>query len=257
MDVLRRRLLFTGLGTGLGLSACGSLPTPAEPAAPQQAQQLDVPDGTGGTRRMRFWLHLPNEYSAESRGTAWPMVFFLHGSGERGTDMKLVKVHGPPKQVEQGRNLPFVLVSPQLDEGRSWDAVELQALNVALHSRLRVDPQRVTATGLSLGGLGVWNWAARYPSALAAIAPVCGFGKPAEACALSAVPVRAYHGAVDSVVPLKAHQAMVDAHRACGGRAEFIVYPGVDHNSWDPAYADPALYPWLLAARSNTGKAPA
>lgn len=251
MDLQRRQLMFTGLG----LAACGSLPTPAEPARPQQAQSLDVADAEGRTRTMRFWLHLPNDYSAS--GPAWPLLFFLHGSGERGTDMQQVKVHGPPKLVEQGRNLPFVLVSPQLDAGRSWDPVELQALSLALQSRLRVDPQRVSATGLSLGGHGVWHWAARFPSALAAIAPVCGFGRPADACALKQVPVRAYHGAVDSVVPLKAHQAMVDAHRACGGQVEFIVYPGVDHNAWDPAYADPALVPWLLAARTNPGKAPA
>ncbi len=251
MDRLRRRLSLSGLA----LAGCGSLPTPADPAQPQQTQQLDVTDADGRPRTVRFWLHLPNDYRAN--GPAWPLVFFLHGSGERGTDMSLVKVHGPPKQVEQGRDLPFVLVSPQLDEGRRWDVVELQALSLALQSRLRVDPRRVSATGLSLGGHGVWHWAARFPDALAAIAPVCGFGRPAEACALKRVPVRAYHGAVDSVVPLQAHQAMVDAHRACGGRVDFIVYPGVDHNSWDPAYADPALYPWLLAAKTPNGKAPA
>jgi predicted peptidase len=149
------------------------------------------------------------------------------------------------------------LVSPQLDAGRVWEPLELHTFRAALLAQLHVDPLRVSATGLSLGGHGVWHWAARFPDTLAAIAPVCGFGRPADACAVRQVPVRAYHGAVDSVVPLQAHQAMVDAHRACGGRVDFIVYPGVDHNSWDPAYADPALVPWLLAAQSTHGKAPA
>lgn len=259
MNLLRRHLM----AASLGLAGCGSVPMPvpaaAGPARPQQAQSLDVVDAEGRTRRMRFWLHLPSGYTAngEPWREPWPMLFFLHGSGERGTDLDLVKVHGPPKQVAQGLDLPFVLVSPQLEEGRRWDVVALQALNVALQARLRVDPRRVTATGLSLGGHGVWLWAARFPDALAAIAPVCGFGQPADACALKQVPVRAYHGAVDSVVPLKAQQAMVDAHRACGGQVEFIVYPGVDHDAWNLAYADPALYPWLLAARAQAAKAPA
>ena len=133
MDLLRRHLTLSGLA----LAGCGSLPTPADPAQPQQAKRLEVLDAEGRPRTVRFWVHLPNDYSAN--GPAWPMVFFLHGSGERGTDMNLVKVHGPPKQVEQGRDLPFVLVSPQLDEGRGWDAVELQALNLAPMGAIALD----------------------------------------------------------------------------------------------------------------------
>lgn len=253
MDLARRTLVAAG--AGLGLVACGTAPATG-PVQRQQALSWELADAEGRKRALRFWLHLPKGYRAD--GAAWPLVVFLHGSGERGADLDLVKVHGPPKQVEQGQDLPFVLVSPQLDaDRRFWDPLELHTLRAALLAQLHVDPQRVTVTGLSLGGHGAWHWAARFPDTLAAIAPVCGFGRPADACALKQVPVRAYHGAVDSVVPLRAQQAMVDAHRACGGRVDFIVYPGVDHNSWDPAYADPALVPWLLAAQTPNGKAPA
>ena len=115
-----------------------------------------------------------------------------------------------------------------------------------MQQRCRIDTNRVLATGLSLGGHGVWNWAAAYPGDLAGIAPVCGFGSPAQVCQARTVPVRAYHGETDDVVPVAAQQACVDALRTCGGRADFIVFPGVGHGAWDPAYQDPALVPWLM-----------
>lgn len=251
MGLQRRQCLLSGLG----LAACGSVPEPPARVMAEQALSWTLADAHGQQRALRFWLHLPRGYRSD--GPAWPLLVFLHGSGERGSDLDLVKLHGPPRLAAQGRDFPFVLVSPQLDAGRRWEPLELHTLRTALLAQLHVDPQRVSATGLSLGGRGVWHWAARFPDTLAAIAPVCGFGRPADACALKQVPVRAYHGAEDSVVPLRAQQAMVDAHRACGGQVDFIVYPGVDHNAWDPAYADPTLVPWLLAARTHPVKAPA
>lgn len=194
---------------------------------------------------VRMWLHLPRGYPASAR--AWPLVVFLHGSGERGTELERVKAHGPPKLVERGANYPFILVSPQLDEGRRWESVPLHGLLLALQRWLRIDPDRVCATGLSLGGHGVWDWATAYPRDLAAIAPVCGFGEAEDVCRMQRVPVRAYHGAADSVVPLARQQECVDALRACGGTADLIVFPGVGHDAWNPAYDDPALVPWLMA----------
>ena len=90
-------------------------------------------------------------------------------------------------------------------------------------------------------------WATAFPGDLAAIAPVCGFGDPDDVCRAQHVPVRAYHGEADTVVPLAGQQACVDALRACGGTVEFITYPGVGHDAWNPAYDDPKLMPWLLA----------
>jgi predicted peptidase len=196
---------------------------------------------------MPAWLYLPRGYA--QTGQAWPLVVFLHGSGERGTELDRVKVHGPPKLAANGTEYPFILVSPQLADGRRWEATALHALLAALQSKLRIDPARITATGLSLGGHGVWEWATAYPRDLAGIAPVCGFGEEEDVCRMRQVPVRAYHGAADDVVPLAAQKACVDALRACGGAAELIVFPGVGHDAWNPAYADPALVPWLMARK--------
>jgi len=237
--VIARRAL---LASPLLMTAC--MHTPAAPQLEGQ-HPFELPATAGLTEPVRMWLYLPPGYVASTR--AWPLVVFLHGSGERGTELARVKAHGPPKLADRGANYPFILVSPQLDEGRRWDAVPLHALLLALQTRLRVDRDRVCATGLSLGGHGVWDWATAYPQDLAAIAPVCGFGEPEDVCRLRQVPVRAYHGAADSVVPLARQQECVDALRACGGSVELIVYPGVGHDAWNPAYDDPALVRWLMA----------
>ena len=217
--------------------------TPVAPVAPvTTAIELPLP---GAGAPMRAWLTLPRGYD-ESSWYRWPLLVFLHGSGECGTDLNAVRQHGPPKHVLAGREYPFILCSPQLEHDLPWPTDRLHALLGALQARWRIDAARVMATGLSLGGDGVWDWAAAYPADLAAMAPVCGAGDPARACRARQVPVRAYHGAADDVVPLAAQQACVDALRACGGKVEFIVYPGVGHGAWEPAYDDPALVPWLM-----------
>lgn len=243
--MIARRTLFAA---PLSMTACMHTPTPPPtPTAPQREGQhpFELPATAGLTEAVRMWLYLPPGYLTSTR--AWPLVVFLHGSGERGTDLVQVKAHGPPKLAERGANYPFILVSPQLDAGRRWDSVPLHALLLALQARLRIDRNRVCATGLSLGGHGVWDWATAYPQDLAAIAPVCGFGEAEDVCRMRHVPVRAYHGATDSVVPLARQQECVDALHACGGSANLIVYPDVGHEAWNPAYDDPALVPWLMA----------
>ncbi len=234
----RRRLLMT---TPALLSACAALP-PTPPhglaAGEQRPWQLDGE---------RMWVWLPPEYAR--RSAPWPLLVFLHGSGERGSDLEKVKVHGPPMWAARGTAYPLVLVSPQLEEGARWDPERLHRLLGGLKSTLNIDPRQCLGTGLSLGGHGVWNWATAYPGDLAAIAPVCGYGDPARVAAMRDVPVRAYHGDADTVVPLDQQQACVDALNAAGGRATLTVYPGVGHGSWVPAYQDAALLPWLLAQR--------
>lgn len=202
---------------------------------------------------MRLWLHLPRGYHANAE--PWPVLFFLHGAGERGDDLARVKVHGPPKLVAQGREFSFILVAPQVAEHDNWSPHELHALLEVLKNRLRIDVDRVYATGLSMGGHGVWDWAITYPHDLAAIAPVSGFGDHLRACRMRHVPVRAYHGADDTVVPLAMQRKMVDAVRDCGGQVEFIVYPHVGHDAWSRAYNDAQLYRWLLGQRRRRAAA--
>lgn len=222
------------------MTACAHTPPPPR----EQALSLNLPTRSAP---LRAWLHLPRDYA--EAGRAWPLLVFLHGSGERGDDLQRVKVHGPPMHAGRGTDYPFVLCSPQLEADADWHLPTLHALLAELQSRLRIDAARITATGLSRGGHGVWRWAAAYPEDLAGIAPVCGFGDPQQVCRARHVPVRAYHGDADTVVPLARQQACIDALRACGGQAGFTIYPGVGHDAWTPAYEDPALVPWLMAQR--------
>jgi predicted peptidase len=235
--ITRRSTLFLPLL----MTACASLPPPDEG---QHAIDIRI---AGEDQPMRLWLYVPRGYNASSQ--SWPLVVFLHGSGERGAELERVRAHGFPKHAARGADYPFILASPQLEEGRRWEAVRLHGLMLALQARLRVDAERVCATGLSLGGHGVWDWATAFPQDLAAIAPVCGFGEPDDVCRLRRVPVRAYHGEADTVVPMASQKECVDALRACGGEVEFIVFPGVGHDAWNPAYDDPALVPWLMRQR--------
>ena len=183
-----------------------------------------------------------------STSRLWPLLLFLHGSGERGDDLAKVKVHGPPKQLDGRDDFPFVVVSPQCPEDQRWQADALAALLDDVTKRLRIDPDRVYVTGLSMGGRGTWDLAMSYPERFAAIAPVCGGALPDRACRLRDVPVRAFHGAKDPVVPLAESETVVDAVRKCGGTA-VVVYPDAGHDSWTATYAEPSLWDWLLSHR--------
>ncbi len=196
---------------------------------------------------LRYLVWAPEPAARPAAG--WPLLIFLHGSGERGDDLARVKAHGPPKYAAAGRRFPFVLVAPQLPEEQQWDPDALEALRADLVARWPIDPDRVLLTGMSLGGYGTWDYAVEFPDRLAAIAPVCGIGLASWAARLAKLPIWAFHGALDDVVPLAPDRLMVEAVRAAGGRPKFTVYPDLGHNAWDPAYADPALYEWLLAQR--------
>lgn len=223
------------------LAAMIALPARADDG---QTPQLPVaPDGYA------YQLNLPKGYSADT-ASRWPLMIFLHGSGERGDDIARVKVHGPPRVADRDPSLPFVIVSPLLPADQDWDIAKLDALLDHALASLRVDPARVYLTGLSRGGHATWRWAAAEPWRFAAIAPVAGRGDPEVACALAKVPVWAFHGDRDDVVPPEGSFAMVRAIRACGGSPRLSIYPDLSHNAWDPSYDDPALYLWLLKQRN-------
>jgi predicted peptidase len=205
----------------------------------------------------RFLLALPKGFDAKA-GTRWPLLIFLHGSGEAGTDLDKVTVHGPPRLMKEGQSLPFIVASPQSTYQfpyGGFDPVELDAMLDELLARLPVDPDRVYLTGLSLGGMWSYGWASLRPGRFAAIVPISGAWNPEDACRLKSVPVRAFHGAKDDVVPVAHEQAMVEAIRACGGDATLTVYPDAGHDAWTRTYADPALYAWLLTQRRHAAPA--
>jgi predicted peptidase len=197
--------------------------------------------------RLGYLLFLPDDYG-ENPDRKWPLILYLHGIGERGDDLELVKIHGIAKVVEKRPSFPFVAVSPQCPDGTLWwhHSLILKGMLDDILARYAVDPNRVYLTGNSMGGYGTWSLAMAYPDRFAAIAPICGGGMPEWVAALKDVPVWAFHGADDAAVPLERGQRMVDALRACGGTVRFTVYPGVGHNSWTQTYDDPELYAWFL-----------
>ncbi len=196
-----------------------------------------------------YLLFLPQGYSAQA-SQRYPLLIFLHGSGEAGTDLEKVKIHGPPKLVGQRPDFPFIVASPQIPDAETgFDPVQLDALLDELLERLPIDPDRVYLTGLSLGGEATYAWAALRPERFAAIAPVSGNWTPEVACRLKNVPVWAFHGAHDDVVPLEGDRAMVNEINACGGHARLTVYPDAGHDAWTATYASDELYSWLLSQR--------
>ncbi|MBN1510277.1 MAG: prolyl oligopeptidase family serine peptidase [Sedimentisphaerales bacterium] len=194
-----------------------------------------------------YLLYLPKGYGEKDQ--KWPLMMFLHGAGERGSDLNRVKVHGPPKLIEQGKDMPFIVVSPQCPFEQWWpEKIEtLTALLDEIQSKCAVDPDRVYLTGLSMGGFGTWALGSAHPERFAAIAPICGGGQTYLARKLVNVPVWAFHGAKDPVVPLAESEAMVQAVTRAGGQAKLTVYPEAQHDSWTATYDDPEFYDWLLS----------
>ena len=189
-------------------------------------------------------IYLPPDYHADA--SPRPLLLFLHGAGERGDDLDLVKVHGPPKHIAQGDAFPFIVVAPQQPPESWWDVERLSRLLDEVEAAYRVDPARIYVTGLSMGGFGTWALGIAEPERFAALAPICGGGDPEAVCALRDVPVWNFHGANDQVIVLEASEVMVDALEACGGEVRFTIYPEVGHDAWTETYANPALYDWLL-----------
>ena len=199
---------------------------------------------------LRYLVHLPDDYDADP-DRRWPLVLFLHGSGERGSDPDLAALHGPAKLADAGRDFPFILVTPQCPESSQWVA-ELSTLAglldevVAAH---RVDPARIAVTGLSMGGYGTWSLAVRYPDRFTAIAPICGGLWLQSAAPIRNLPVWAFHGDADDVVPISATEQIVGELRSLGADVRFTSYAGVGHDSWTETYEDPRFYEWLLSHR--------
>jgi len=202
------------------------------------------------TRRVKldYLLFLPAGYH-DAPGQTWPLILFLHGAGERGDDVAAVATHGVAKVAPQRPDFPFIVVSPQCPPEQWWDAADLISLLDDVQARLRADPDRVYLTGLSMGGFGTWELALRNPDRFAAIAPVCGGGRPYLVARIQHIPAWVFHGAQDDVVPLRESEQMAEALQACDADVRLTVYPDAGHDSWTETYDNPALYEWLLSHR--------
>ena len=209
------------------------------------------------TASLDYLLFLPEGYEAGGE-KKWPLMLFLHGSGERGTNVAKVAVHGPAKLVKTKKDFPFILVSPQCPEEGIWNDDELIALLDTVIAKHNVDPTRVYVTGLSMGGYGSWSLGTRFPERFAAIAPICGGGdqlpilltSKAKKAALKTMGVWAFHGGKDPVVALEESQHMTNALMRAGGKdVKLTVYPEAGHDSWTQAYNEPEIWNWFLAHR--------
>ncbi|HWD41444.1 MAG TPA: prolyl oligopeptidase family serine peptidase [Fimbriimonas sp.] len=196
-------------------------------------------------KTIRYLIYFPDGYAGSH--DRFPFILFLHGSGERGTDLNDVRKHGPPKETAAGRKLPFVIISPQCDPGASWDTDVLTALLNDAERRYRIDKKREYLTGLSMGGFGTWALAIANPKRFAAIAPIAAGGDPTKVALLKNVPVWVTHGDKDPSVPIARDQEMVDALKAAGGDVRFDIVPGGQHDVWTPVYAGNDLYSWFLS----------
>ncbi|MEY4385756.1 MAG: Beta-glucuronidase [Verrucomicrobiota bacterium] len=223
---------------------------------PVTASSFNWQSQRGG--ELKYLLYLPPETAAKP-GERQPLMLFLHGAGERGTDVQRVAIHGPMSLVKRGTNFPFIIVAPQCPENQRWDADALMQLLAHVTAQHAVDTNRIYVTGLSMGGFGTWSLGVKYPEKFAAIAPICGGGNlidmvlagPEHEAALRALPIWAFHGAKDPVVPLVESERMVSFLKTRVGHqnVKLTVYPEAEHNSWTETYNNPKFYEWLLAQR--------
>lgn len=208
----------------------------------QRTASIDLP----------YVLYLPENY--EKTQDSLPLILFLHGMGERGTDLELIRTQGLPKRLEKKSGFPFVVISPQcpLDSWWSLHVEDLIHLLDNIIASYRVDTSRVYLTGLSMGGFGTWALASSYPERFAAIAPICGgmdhwLDMDARAKALKNTPIWTFHGAADTAVPILMTEKVIEAIEAAGGSVKYTIYPRVGHDSWTQTYANPELYEWFLS----------
>ena len=196
-----------------------------------------------------YVINLPKDYC---EGEKYPLVFFLHGAGERGEDLDVACRHGYMKYVrEEGAEYPFLFVAPQCPDGKFWGCYTESLLAFLDHicESLPVDQDRVYLTGLSMGGTGTWMLAMADSERFAAIAPICGSGIYWYGGALTQTPIMIYHGDCDDIVPIENSIEMLRSVNKRGGNAQIKVLHGVGHDAWSAAYGGEELQEWLLSHR--------
>ena len=193
--------------------------------------------------RLAYRTYFPENYS--DRGDPLPLLFFMHGSGERGNNLDYLERHTLPRFLKEGLELPFVVVCPQCEH--MWDAGTLDRVLDRAIEQYHVDKSRVYLTGNSLGGLGTWMLANVSSHKLAAIVPVCPPAVSINPKNFIGLPTWVVHGAMDSEVAIGESVKMVRALRNAGCTVRFTVHADLDHDTWTPTYHDPEFVTWLLS----------
>ncbi|MBT4257242.1 MAG: prolyl oligopeptidase family serine peptidase [Gammaproteobacteria bacterium] len=208
---------------------------------------------------MPYRLHSP---SIEA-GTVVPLIIYLHGSGGWGTDnVKQISggnTHGTRLWLksEIASENPAYVLAPQIPRPQLWGAPDSEELAPyaevlvelinQIKSELLIDENRIYIMGQSLGGIGVWDIIAKRPDIFAAGVPVCGAGNPDRIVNARNIALWAFHGAMDTTVPVAGSRNMVTSLEAAKGNIRYTEYPDVGHNSWERAFADPGLSQWLFS----------
>jgi predicted peptidase len=200
----------------------------------------------------------------------FPLIIFLHGSGERGSDntAQLKHISDLALDPKYRGKYPCYVLAPQCPKGQLWADYKgpiskeptmptrlLIALMDEVIKEYPVDPSRIYITGVSMGGFGTWDLLARFPDKFAAAIPVCGGGDEQTAPKIKHIPLWVFHGAKDNTVSPKQSRTMVKALQDAGGLPGYTEYPDIEHNSWVQAYQESHLLPWLFKQKLKTGNA--
>ena len=243
----------------LGIAAVFLLACGVSYSSEPEAREWTAKDGTV----VKYRWSAPEKIEA---GKSYPLVLFLHGSGERGSDNAAQTKHGVRPILEGAEKLgqPVFLIAPQCPLGRWWSPINSQtglladadkpnpllAAILALvddsEAKNPIDPKRFYVTGLSMGGFATWDLLGRVPDRIAAAIPICGGGDPTLAERFKDVPIWAFHGEMDASVPVLRTHEMIAALEKTGGKPKSTFYPGVNHDSWTRTYNDPAVIRWML-----------
>jgi Predicted peptidase len=205
-----------------------------------------------GTVEFGCVITTPTDYDPSKESL--PLIVFLHGAGERGSDVSKLRVHGVAKLFSADpdyKGLRVVTLSPQCPENMTWNqlALEVMRLIERVSAEYNADRDRISLTGLSMGGFGTWEIGMQFPEYFSAFAPICGGTMSWRVGALRDKPVRVFHGEADPIVPVKNSIEPVEALRREGGNPELTIYPGVEHDSWTYTYEHTDLIEWLVAQK--------
>ena len=192
---------------------------------------------------MGYALHIP----ANTKETK-PLIIFLHGSGEKGTDIGKVKIHGPFKYIKN-HELDAYILAPQCPENEEWNNEVLYRLILKIQKENNIDPNRIYLTGLSLGGWGTWNLAFAHPDMFAAIVPISGFVdliQLEQACKIATIPTRIFHGLLDDVVNPDYAITIYKELKKCNANVELTIFDDAGHDSWSRVYDNQEIYDWMF-----------
>lgn len=224
-----------------------------------------------GDLSLNYRIMYPRNFTEEG---SYPLVVFLHGAGERGTDNRKQLTHGSKLFKDSLDAYPAIVIFPQCPPTDYWanlsrpdqggssrvftfhtDGSYHPALKLVAElideelAKPYVDKSRFYLSGLSMGAMGVWELLWKIPEKIAAAAPICGAGPRDKASSMTDVPVWAFHGVKDDVVHYRYSVNMVKGVQKAGGKAKITLFPNANHNSWDPAFAEPKFLKWMFSKK--------